>query len=737
MMSEASQLLPEVTPEPQSSTFNITPSDSVQQNNPASVELSPKKAEILEKPSESWETAYVWAFICKFTSLSEDIEIALRIQNVIDFEKAVENNDREILTAIIKIFHENLKLVNTANWQRWLSQYVDTVLKAKEKNPSNALFKWRENLLKTRPDGLWDLNWKEKIHLLRTLVDHQLSYSQNIRSIVDENYEKALGKPSKNAASAKASTTTGKVNLDQPATLDNPLLIRPLGLDRDMKTWWQIDDSPRLYSSGNPHKSNCSWDVLSSTQEELTIAQSRLDSDPSLLPALSSSSGDVGEDGKPVKSKGKVPAMFLTGSKKNGSPSKKIDPKLKREWQLKKSIDDVAKARIEIGIKRAQQILEEKTRLQAIEIRRQRRLAEQQRIKENGNGNIPNVLGGRVSSRLRAQAKKPDYVVDSDVSDRQFERELRKFDGGVEDESSNGQPKGRKRRKIAGSDDDSEAEDKPWDETMAEADVPENYNMDIDEDEDADPSVSKSSLAKQGRRTKRKGPSSSKPVAPQGERRSTRVKNKLEEEAEMEEEEEISKSEASEPPKLASSSAWSRAKLTASPERSERSEGSAVPAEGNGNVSVWSRGKLVYVAGNNKYAAKPLPPRKLSIAKPGSGMVLKTPVTAQEISDGRDHLTSTSANTSSLVNLQARLASMGDDDEDESGSEGETGKKPLTRVSELKKAEDGEGARDLKSDPDQLSSIFDMDEPVPLESTGDDPTPLLPAIIIEEDSTSN
>ncbi|KAH9825293.1 hypothetical protein DFH28DRAFT_878698 [Melampsora americana] len=345
VMSEASQLLPEVTPEPQ--TLNIT--HSLQQNTPASsVEVSSKRTETLNKPSESWETAYVWAFICKFTSLSQDIDIALRIQNVNDFEKAVENNDRDILTAIIKIFHENLKLVNTANWQRWLSQYVDTVLKAKEKIPSNALLRWKENLLKTRQDGLWDLDWKEKIHLLRTLVDHQLSYSQNIRSIVDENYEKALTKPSKNVASAKAS---GKTNLEQPATLDNPLLIRPLGLDRDMKTWWQIDDSPRIYCSGNPHKSNCSWDVLSSTQEEFLIAQSRLESDPSLLPALTPSSGEVGPDGKPIKSKGKVPAMFLSGSKKNGSASKKIDPKLKREWQLKKAIDDIAKPRIEIGKK--------------------------------------------------------------------------------------------------------------------------------------------------------------------------------------------------------------------------------------------------------------------------------------------------------------------------------------------------------------------------------------------------
>lgn len=80
---------------------------------------------------------------------------------------------------------------------------------------------------------------------------------------------------------------------------------------------------------------------------------------------------------------------------------------------------------------------------------------------------------------------------------------------------------------------------------------------------------------------------------------------------------------------------------------------------------------------------------------------------------------------------------MGDDDEDESGSEVGTEKKPLNDVSEPNKCEDAEGARDLKSDPDQLSSIFDMDEPVPLESTGDDPTALLPAVIIEEDSTSN
>lgn len=67
-------------------------------------------------------------------------------------------------------------------------------------------------------------------------MDHQLSFSANVRAILDENYERASTKPIKSA-----SNTNGRREPDHSEIAKNPLLIRPLGIDRDMKTWWQID----------------------------------------------------------------------------------------------------------------------------------------------------------------------------------------------------------------------------------------------------------------------------------------------------------------------------------------------------------------------------------------------------------------------------------------------------------------------------------------------------------------
>lgn len=79
------------------------------------------------------------------------------------FEKALENNDIDILTAIVTIFHDNLKVINTSNWQRWMQQYVDTVLKGKTQIHMYNLLRWNENHLKTSPDGFWGLNWQKKV----------------------------------------------------------------------------------------------------------------------------------------------------------------------------------------------------------------------------------------------------------------------------------------------------------------------------------------------------------------------------------------------------------------------------------------------------------------------------------------------------------------------------------------------------------------------------------------------
>lgn len=247
-------------------------------------------------------------------------------------------------------------------------------------------------------------------------------------------------------------------------------------------------------------------------------AQSRLEYDPSLAPVSPTSANDSCQGGTAVKPKGKVPAMFLA-NKKGHPTSKKIDPKLKLEWQLHNAINEVAQTRIERGkqvrivlvlpnfyallskdpayddplnfsrssaFQKIQQILEEKTRLEVIEAKRQRRIvnAEQQRAKAISYAEDHALGLGRVSSRLRAQVKKPDYVVDSSLTDRQFERELRKFDQGLSDDSSTRKATGRKRREMDHDANDTDGEDKSWKEAADEDDLPVTDGMDVDDDDE-------------------------------------------------------------------------------------------------------------------------------------------------------------------------------------------------------------------------------------------------------------
>jgi hypothetical protein len=203
-----------------------------------------------------------------------------------------------------------------------------------------------------------------KVHLLRILVDHQLAYSAKIKSIIDENHDKATGKSTKQPANLPT-------KLDAKPS-QNPLLIKPLGVDRHSRIWWQIDgkkrkkksistfnfthlirlfifeDSPRIYASGNPYKSENYWEVLSTTKSEYLELSNTLDVNPSLS-LQSSDVSQITSDAKSTKQSStknaKIPSMFTSNRKKN-TPQ---DQRLKSEWELSQTLAEVAQANIEAG----------------------------------------------------------------------------------------------------------------------------------------------------------------------------------------------------------------------------------------------------------------------------------------------------------------------------------------------------------------------------------------------------
>lgn len=73
---------------------------------------------------------------------------------------------REILTAILTAFHDNLKTAVASTWTRWLKSYIEDLVKHELRQPMLATLKWKENYIKARADGFWDLDWHEKVSIL-------------------------------------------------------------------------------------------------------------------------------------------------------------------------------------------------------------------------------------------------------------------------------------------------------------------------------------------------------------------------------------------------------------------------------------------------------------------------------------------------------------------------------------------------------------------------------------------
>ncbi|KAI5478780.1 hypothetical protein MNV49_004606 [Pseudohyphozyma bogoriensis] len=307
-----------------------TPVPSTTDNSPApSGPAPPTSAPQLEPggPKDNWEVAYVYAFLLKFTDL-RSIAVNSLLENVTSLEDALINSSpkpatvrkptpapssapvdapipsntsslstitsedpaaptaldpdqaaaplasapapepsavaepivpeaSELLVEIIKLFQTNLPEPYDSHKRRdWfgvLFRFVQHRLLEVEKGG----LKWNSNPMK-RPGvrsqeeherEWWLLPWEDKIHLLRILVDWQLTYSVAVRSLIAEAYD------------------LGHQRVAKRDSVRNSLVIDPVGSVGKL-TVWHLDDSPRLYASGNPYKTTSPWTTLSTSLEE-------------------------------------------------------------------------------------------------------------------------------------------------------------------------------------------------------------------------------------------------------------------------------------------------------------------------------------------------------------------------------------------------------------------------------------------------------------------------------------
>ncbi|KAK8858751.1 hypothetical protein IAR55_002980 [Kwoniella newhampshirensis] len=242
---------------------------------------------------DDWQVPYVWSFIVKFNIRSK----ITRLETLEDFERCltepVANRPDDVLEGILICFLSNLKpglrnltceniqsqlsnyvtevLTNTSEWTVWdrdwptteqdragccsTDPHRDELGKLRHYGePKNARAK-NNPLVKVeeKGGGLFELDWVERVRLLRQMVDWQLTHSESIRSIVNREYGVVEGKGKKSA---------------EPVSNTESIVIPTLGLTRDRGRIWGFDDSWRLWKSGNPFKRPCPMFTIVSTKEE-------------------------------------------------------------------------------------------------------------------------------------------------------------------------------------------------------------------------------------------------------------------------------------------------------------------------------------------------------------------------------------------------------------------------------------------------------------------------------------
>nr|ODN85338.1 hypothetical protein L203_04947 [Cryptococcus depauperatus CBS 7841] len=250
-----------------------------------------------ERPQDDWQVAFIWAFIVRFSLCSR----IPGLETLEDLEKSlhepVASRPDDVLESVLVCFLSNLKPgnrnLNAENIQHHLSSYItdqlisnsewtvwDRPWPLNEENRAscctNDPFRselgrlryygeptWdraKKNPLKRMEEkggGLFELDWRERVRLLRQLVDWQLTYSELIRNIINSS-QKSVPKPKKGSSSKN-------VTKEEETS---SIIVEPLGQSRNRQRIWALDDSWRLYRSGNPFKRPCPLESISLSKDD-------------------------------------------------------------------------------------------------------------------------------------------------------------------------------------------------------------------------------------------------------------------------------------------------------------------------------------------------------------------------------------------------------------------------------------------------------------------------------------
>ncbi|WVQ96511.1 hypothetical protein IAU59_003616 [Kwoniella sp. CBS 9459] len=345
----------------------------------------------LDKLDDDWQVAYVWAFIIKF-NLRGRIS---RLECIEDFERCltepVANRPDDVLESILICFLGNLKsgtrsltpeniqsqlsayitdqLTNSTEWtvwdRGWPINEADRGACCTSNRHRTELGRLRypgeplneraaRNPIKQieeKGGGIFELDWRERVKMLRQLVDWQLSHAENIRNIINREFDGKAKKASEADMNDKDS-----------------IVMKTLGQNRDRARVWAMDDSWRLYKSGNPFKRPCPLVPITTSRESYEAFLADVDTFVSQTVVTSKGTRETAEQRR------------LTANIKN-----------------EKALAETLRARVE-GIEK------EDARVQRARKRIAQALEMQQRAEQRAELR---------STRTRRQSKKVDYVYDN------------------------------------------------------------------------------------------------------------------------------------------------------------------------------------------------------------------------------------------------------------------------------------------------------------------------------------
>ncbi|GAA97522.1 uncharacterized protein L969DRAFT_56079 [Mixia osmundae IAM 14324] len=335
-------------------------------------------------PADRWETAYVFAFLDRFTSLKEhplavqsamELEDALLLEGPPTLLKDINPNVdyQPSLEMVMKALIELLDANKVKKWEAYLHEVISDRLKAKDCSLSEL---WdHQNRCRS---GFWSMSWEDKLTLMRVLCDHALTTSEKCRTIITEKYHIV--------ANAKAYRTASS----------NSLVLEKLGTDKQRRSWWQLDDSPRLYAMGSPYTAKSAWTPVSTTPDELRQAVSEL------VPA-----DQIGPDGatigKPAKS---TPFTIAKGAAKG-------DKRAELARGLADKVSKVVLPRLTEYDERIQAVYAKRSNT----LRREVNKSRQQERAEQAAALAAASAADR-STRLRSRTTRVDYVYDDRTHER-------------------------------------------------------------------------------------------------------------------------------------------------------------------------------------------------------------------------------------------------------------------------------------------------------------------------------